>query len=93
MLAVRTWYGLGSEGRAAMAGPMAALMFLLVHGLVDYELQIYSIALTAAYLAGLCAAGGSQRQPYWSRLRRAAGAPLSKTGAAGSPKREPAARF
>lgn len=92
-LGFRTLTGLGKPGRSAMAGPIAALVFLVLHGQVDYELQIYSVALTAAYLTGLCAAVSCQPVGYWERLARASKGKLRTKRGRGSPNPEPTVKF
>ena len=91
--AFRVCRGLGPRGREALGGPLAALVFLLVHGLVDYELQIYSITLTAALLSGLCLAGAGHSDRYWARFRRASRRKRRERSIHASPNPDLAARF
>lgn len=93
IVSVLTWRGLGRAGRDALAGPIAALAFLLAHGMVDYDLQVYSIALTAALLAGLCLAGSSHSGTYWRRLARVRAGQASRSRRAVSPNRQTVVTF
>ncbi|CAN5360758.1 hypothetical protein BH09PSE1_BH09PSE1_05060 [soil metagenome] len=93
VIVVRTLSGLGARGRLAMSGPLTAMLFLALHGMLDYDLQIYSIALTGTFLMGLCLAGSACSQNYWSRFLRRSRRKRHPTADDASPNAGPEDRF
>lgn len=93
VVAIRALGGLGAKGRLALGGPIAALAFLGLHGMVDYDLQIYSVALTSALLIGVCLAGGAHSAAYWDRFSNATRRKGSRNDNPSSPNAGPEDRF
>lgn len=70
LMAVKAFFALGERGRHNLAGPLAALLFVALHSLVDYTVQIYSLALTVALLLGVCLGGVGQTDTFWQKFER-----------------------
>lgn len=65
-----TWTGLDRDGRVRLMPLFLVSAFMLLQGLVDYAAQIYSVALTWAFVMGLGVSLASRPVEFWGTPKR-----------------------